>query len=231
VEELIRTLEDVFRREKGRVVGGLVRTFGSIDAAEEAFQDAVVAALARWPVDGPPDNPAAWLTSTARNRAHDAARHRRVVKKKAPLLREEWAMAPETIESITDDELRLLFTCCHPALTLESQVALTLKVVSGFTTEEIARAFLAPEKTVAQRIARAKRAIEEKQLPYEVPDRAELPARLSAVLAVIYLVFNEGHTTREGALMRLDLQKEALHGPGSSAICSRTSPKRSGSSR
>jgi RNA polymerase sigma-70 factor (ECF subfamily) len=210
VEELSRTLDDVFRREKGRVVGALVRLVGSIDAAEEAFQDAVLAALARWPSDGTPDNPAAWLTSTARNQARDAARHRRVVEKKAPLMVENDVVAPETNESVGDDELRLIFTCCHPALTLESQVALTLKVVAGFTTEEIARALLSPEKTVAQRIVRAKRTIEEKRLPYEVPDRAELPQRLAAVLAVIYLTFNEGHTTREGSLMRLDLQKEAF---------------------
>jgi RNA polymerase sigma-70 factor (ECF subfamily) len=118
--------------------------------------------------------------------------------------------APATIESISNDELRLVFTCCHPALTLESQVALTLKVVVGLTSEDIARAFLSTDKTIAQRIVRAKNTIAEKQLPYEVPGRAELPARLAAVLAVVYLVFNEGHTTREGALMRLDLQQEAL---------------------
>jgi RNA polymerase sigma-70 factor (ECF subfamily) len=210
VAELSRTLDEVFRREKGRVVGALVRLLGSIDAAEEAFAEAVLAALANWPAAGTPDNPAAWLTSTAKNHARDAARHRRVVEEKAALLVENDLMTPQTIESVSDDELRLIFTCCHPALTLESQVALTLKVVAGFTTDEIARAFLAPEKTVAQRIVRAKRAIEDKQLPYEVPDRTELPARLASVLAVIYLVFNEGHTTREGSLMRLDLQKEAL---------------------
>jgi RNA polymerase sigma-70 factor, ECF subfamily len=213
VEELSRTLDEVFRREKGRVVGGLVRLLGNIDAAEEAFQDAVVAALASWPAAGMPANPAAWLTSTAKNHALDDARHRRVVKEKAPLLVEQLAddhLFQQTIESVSDDELRLIFTCCHPALTLESQVALTLKIVAGFTTDEIARAFLSPEKTVGQRIARAKRTIEDKRLPYAVPNRAELPERLTSVLAVIYLIFNEGHTTRDGALMRLDLQREAL---------------------
>jgi RNA polymerase sigma-70 factor (ECF subfamily) len=210
VEELSRTIDEVFRREKGRVVGALVRLLGSIDEAEEAFQEAVVTALAKWPSAGTPDNPAAWLTQTAKNCARDAARHRRVVETKAPLMVEIETMAPETIESVSDDELRLIFTCCHPALTLETQVALTLKVVAGFTTFEIARAFLSPEKTVAQRIVRAKRSIEDKQLPYEVPERAELPARLASVLAVIYLIFNEGHTTREGSLMRLDLQREAM---------------------
>jgi RNA polymerase sigma-70 factor (ECF subfamily) len=210
VAELTRTLDEVFRREKGRVVGALVRLFGSIDAAEDAFSEAVLSAVDRWPTDGTPDNPAAWLTQTAKNHARDAARHRRVVAEKAPLLVEDETMTPQTIESVSDDELRLIFTCCHPALTLESQVALTLKVVAGFTTDEIARAFLSPEKTVAQRIVRAKRTIEEKELPYEVPDRAELPARLASVLAVIYLIFNEGYTTRDGSLMRLDLQTEAL---------------------
>lgn len=205
MEELSRTLDEVFRREKGRVVGGLVRLLGNIDAAEEAFQDAVVAALATWPSSGTPANPAAWLTSTARNRARDAARHRRVVETKAPLLVESETMTPATIESVSDDELRLIFTCCHPALTLETQVALTLKVIGGLTTDAIARAFLAPEKTIAQRIVRAKRAIEDKELPYVVPDRAELPQRLASVLAVIYLIFNEGH-----ANLRLDLQREAL---------------------
>jgi RNA polymerase sigma-70 factor, ECF subfamily len=210
VEDLNRTLDEVVRREKGRVVGGLVRMLGTIDAAEEAFQEAVLAALARWPSDGTPANPAAWLTATARNHARDAARHHRVVTTKAPLLVEDDIMQPDTLESVSDDELRLIFTCCHPALTLETQVALTLKVVAGLTTDEIARAFLAPEKTVAQRITRAKQSIHDKQLPYEVPARSELPQRLASVLAVIYLVFNEGHTTHDGGLMRLDLQREAL---------------------
>ncbi len=208
--ELSRALEDVVRREKGRVVGGLVRVLGSIDAAEEAFQEAVLAALAAWPERGAPTNPAAWLTTAAKNHARDAARHRRIVEEKAALMIDGESIEPETGESVIDDELRLIFTCCHPALTLESQVALTLKVVIGFSVEEIARAFLSPEKAVAMRLVRAKQAIIDKQLPYEVPDRAELPERLASVLAVVYLLFNEGHTTHEGALMRLDLQAEAL---------------------
>jgi len=210
VEELNRTLDEIARREKGRVVGGLVRLLGDLDDAEEAFQEAALAALARWPTDGIPHNPAAWLTTTAKNHARDAARHDRVVTVNAPLLVETENMGPDTLDSVGDDELRLIFTCCHPALTLETQVALTLKVVAGLTTDEIARAFLAPEKTVAQRITRAKLAIRDKQLAYEVPPRGELPQRLASVLAVIYLVFNEGHTTRDGGLMRLDLQREAL---------------------
>ena len=210
MEELSQTLDDVFRREKSRVVGALVRMLGNVDAAEEAFQEAVLAALPSWRGGGVPANPAAWLTTTAKNHARDAARHRRIVDAKAPLLVEDDAVAPDTPESIADDELRLLFTCCHPVLSQDSQVALTLKVVAGFTTDEIARAFLSPEKTIAQRITRAKKTIEEEHLPYEVPERAHLPERLASVLAVVYLVFNEGHTTRQGPLMRLDLQAEAL---------------------
>ncbi|MEO6602307.1 MAG: sigma-70 family RNA polymerase sigma factor [Polyangiaceae bacterium] len=210
MEELSRTLDEVLRREKSRVVGGLVRRLGSIDAAEDAFQEAVIAAIQGWQAHGMPENPAAWLTTAAKNHARDAARHRRVVDAKAPLLVEPNMVIPETIESVSDDELRLIFTCCHPVLTLESQVALTLKVVAGFSTDEIARAFLSPEKTVAQRIVRAKKTIEDNHVPYEVPDRADLPERLTSVLAVVYLVFNEGYTTRDGALMRLDLQAEAL---------------------
>ena len=209
MEELSQTLDDVFRREKSRVVGGLVRMLGNIDAAEEAFQEAVLAALPSWRAGGVPANPAAWLTTAAKNHARDAMRHARVVDEKAPLLVENDIVTPESLDAISDDELRLVFTCCHPALTLDTQVALTLKVVAGFTTDEIARAFLSPEKTIAQRITRAKKTIEDERLPYEVPERAELPERLASVLAVVYLVFNEGHTTREGPLMRLDLQAEA----------------------
>ena len=214
MEELTSAaLDEVFRREKGRVVGALVRLFGDLDTAEEAFQEAVLAALPSWRGPGGlPANPGAWLTTAAKNHARDAARHRHIVDRTAPLLAEadEAPATPETREAIVDDELRLIFTCCHPALTLDTQVALTLKVVAGLTTDEIARAFLAPEKTIAQRITRAKATIEEQRLRYEVPGRLELPERLAAVLAVVYLVFNEGHTTREGPLMRLDLQAEAL---------------------
>jgi len=210
VEELNRTLDEVVRREKGRVVGGLMRLLGNLDAAEESFQEAVLAALSTWPKSGTPANPAAWLTTAAKNFARDDDRHRRVVDKQAPQWVEDEMVAPPTIESISDDELRLVFTCCHPVLSLDSQVALTLKVVAGFTTEEIGRAFLSPEKTIAQRIVRAKRTLEEARVPYVVPERAQLPERLASVLAVVYLIFNEGHTTRQGPLMRLDLQAEAF---------------------
>lgn len=208
--ELSHVLEDVFRREKGRVVGGLVRLLGNLDAAEEAFQEAVLAALPAWRANGTPSNPAAWLTTAAKNYARDAARHRRIVDREAPLLIEDDLVAPATLASIADDELRLIFTCCHPVLTLDTQVALTLKVVAGFNTEEIARAFLCPEKTIARRLTRAKRTLEEERVGYAVPERAELPERLAPVLAVVYLCFNEGHTTREGPLIRLELQAEAL---------------------
>jgi RNA polymerase sigma-70 factor, ECF subfamily len=157
-----------------------------------------------------PTNPGAWLTTAAKNHARDAARHQRIVDLKSPLLSEQGSEMPELPDSISDEQLRLIFTCCNPALTLDSQVALTLKVVAGLTTDEIARGFLCPEKTISQRITRAKKAIEERQLPYEVPERLQLPERLAPVLAVVYLVFNEGHTTRQGPLMRLDLQTEAL---------------------
>ncbi len=210
MEELNRTLDEVYRREKSRVVGTLVRMLGSIEAAEEAFQEAVLAALQTFRAGATPANPGAWLTTAAKNHARDAARHERIVDRKAPVLAENDMHAPEALESISDDELRLIFTCCHPVLTLDTQVALTLKVVAGFTTDEIARAFLSPEKTIAQRITRAKKTIEDQRLPYEVPERAELPERLASVLAVVYLIFNEGHTTHEGPLMRLDLQAEAL---------------------
>ena len=208
--ELNHALEDVFRREKGRVVGALVRLLGNLDSAEEAFQEAVLAALPAWRATGTPTNPAAWLTTAAKNYARDAARHRRIVDQKAPLLIADEAVAPTTLATIADDELRLIFTCCHPVLSLDTQVALTLKVVAGFTSEEIARAFLCPEKTIARRLTRAKRTLEEECVAYTVPERADLPERLAPVLAVVYLIFNEGHTTREGPLMRLDLQAEAL---------------------
>lgn len=207
--ELSHAIADVVRREKSRVVAALVRRLGNIDAAEEAFQEAVLAALPSWR-EGLPTNPAAWLTTAAKNHARDNARHQRIVDAKSRLFSEHDLAWPEHPDSISDEQLRLIFTCCHPELTLDSQVALTLKVVAGLSTDEIARAFLCPEKTISQRITRAKKAIEERQLPYEVPERSELPERLAPVLAVVYLVFNEGHTTRQGPLMRLDLQTEAL---------------------
>jgi RNA polymerase sigma factor (sigma-70 family) len=190
---------------------------GDLDAAEETVQEALAAALVHWPLDGLPDNPGAWLMTVARNRARDHLRRRRRLHEKIEALAREGAGAladpprDDDPALIGDDRLRLIFTCCHPALAPESQVALTLRLVGGLSTGEIARAFLVSEPTVAQRIVRAKRAIRARRLPYAVPEAAELPARLAAVLAVIYLVFNEGHTAREGdRLVRGEVCEEAL---------------------
>jgi len=188
-----------------------------LDAAEETVQEALAAALVRWPTDGLPDNPGAWLMTVARNRARDHLRRRRRNARKAEALARESDPATdepgetEAPAAIADDRLRLIFTCCHPALAPESQVALTLRLVGGLSTGEIARAFLVSDTTVGQRIVRAKRLIRTRRLPYAVPEPAELPGRLASVLAVIYLVFNEGHTAREGnRLLRDEVYDEAL---------------------
>ncbi|MCE9574802.1 MAG: hypothetical protein K8W52_16755 [Deltaproteobacteria bacterium] len=207
---LAAVLHDVLGRERSRIVGALYRLCGGLDAAEEALQEALVAALATWPTDGVPDNPAAWLTTAARRHALDGRRRRGVAAAKAPMLMEDPMAAEDALETIHDDQLRLIFTCCHPALPRDGQVALTLKVILGFTIEELARAFVCAETTMAQRIVRAKRTIEDKQLAYASPGWRELPGRTTAVLEVLYLIFNEGHTARTGALARLDLQAEAL---------------------
>lgn len=190
---------------------------GDLDAAEETVQEALAAALVHWPVDGLPDNPGAWLMTVARNRARDQLRRRRRLHSKIETLAHEGdgtlvEPPPEDDPAvIADDRLRLIFTCCHPALAPENQVALTLRLVGGLSTGEIARAFLVSEPTIAQRIVRAKRLIRARRLPYAVPEAAELPARIGSVLAVIYLVFNEGHTAREGdRLVRREVCEEAL---------------------
>ena len=213
-------VEHVFRGEYGRLVASVARMLGDLDAAEETVQEALATALVRWPADGLPDNPGAWLMTVARNRARDHLRRRRRNARKVEALARETdhaaaeadaAAEPATPTPIADDRLRLIFTCCHPALPPESQVALTLRLVGGLSTGEIARAFLLPEPTIAQRIVRAKRLIRTRRLPYAVPEAAELPARLASVLAVIYLVFNEGHTAREGdRLVRDEVCEEAL---------------------
>jgi len=210
VAELTRIIEDTVRRERGRILGGLVRLCGSMDAAEEAFQEATLSALSEWKNAGVPLNPGAWLMTVAKNRARDARRHRAMAEAKSTLLHDEERAEHDTIDTVTDDYLRLIFTCCHPELSPDSQIALTLKVVAGFTTEEIARAFVCSEATISQRILRAKETIESKALAYELPDRTALPARVGAVLGVVYAMFNEGHVSRTGDLMRLDLQAEAL---------------------
>lgn len=206
--DLAAIIDEVVRAERGRVVGGLLRACGSLDAAEEAFQEAALAAVQAWR-EQVPSNPGAWLMTAARNRAKDAQRRRAVAAAAAPLLAED-GEARDALDEMTDDFLRLVFTCCHPALSPDNQVALTLKVVAGFSTEEIARAFVSSEATVSQRILRAKQTLEEKRVGYAIPGQDDLGPRLSAALGVVYLMFNEGHTARTGPLMRLDLQAEAL---------------------
>jgi RNA polymerase sigma factor (sigma-70 family) len=177
-----------FREEAGRICSALVRQLGDFDLAEDLVQEAVVAALEHWPADGIPDNPAAWLMRTARNRGIDRLRRDARFREKLALLR----MEPPQTEATTDDRLRLIFTCCHPALRREAQIALTLRAVLGMSTAQIARAFIVPEATIAQRIVRAKRKIVEARIPYRVPSGPDLEGRLSQVLDLLYLLFNEG---------------------------------------
>ncbi len=203
------TVEAVFRREYGRCVATLIRFLGDIDAAEEAVQDAFTVAVARWPSDGQPPNPGAWIITTARNRAIDRLRRESIRDERHAQAHHLYGAAPEE-ETVPDDRLRLIFTCCHPALNQPAQVALTLRLLGGLETPEIARAFLVPEATMAQRIVRAKRKIKNTRLPYRVPAEAELPARLKPVLAVVYLIFNEGYAATAGSLIRLDLCAEGI---------------------
>jgi RNA polymerase sigma-70 factor, ECF subfamily len=214
------TVEAVFRREYGRCVATLIRFLGDIDAAEEAVQEAFTVAAARWPSDGQPPSPGAWIVTTARNRAIDrlrreSLRHERHAQAHrlygaAAQAAADTAVAQEEVETVPDDRLRLIFTCCHPALNQPAQVALTLRLLGGLETPEIARAFFVPETTMAQRIVRAKRKIRDTHLPYRVPGEAELPPRLKPVLAVVYLIFNEGYVATADSLMRLDLCAEGV---------------------
>jgi RNA polymerase sigma-70 factor (ECF subfamily) len=219
VSQAARTLDRLFRAESGPVLATLIRVLGDFQLAEDALQDAFTAALETWPKDGLPASPGAWLATAARRKALDRLRHIRIVEAKSSELAlsirlEQEVYGPQDeleVSPVPDDQLRLIFTCCHPALSREAQVALTLRTLGGLSIVEIARAFLANEAAIAQRIARAKQKIVRARIPYEIPDRESLAQRLGAILSVLYLVFNEGYlATSQGELVRGDLVDDAL---------------------